>query len=240
LKKILKSDGMKAAISFVAAGYIWLVYKTNRWQNLNSETALGYMRDGKPFIMAFWHGRLLMMSTAIPSGIKSNVLISHHGDGEIIARAVKYWGLDSVRGSSSKGAVPAIKEMLRAIKRGELALITPDGPRGPRMMAQEGVVRVAAMSGVPVIPVSFSTSRAKYLRSWDRFVLAKPFGRGVFVWGDPINVPRRDINGGHQIAKRQIEESLIKVTQESDRLCGHEPVAPKVQQQDKYSTEKVL
>jgi len=217
---------MKAVISFVAAGYIWLVYKTNRWQNLNSETAHGMMADGKPFIMAFWHGRLLMISTAIPSGVKSNVLISHHGDGEIIARAVKYWGLDSVRGSSSKGAVPAIKEMLRGIKKGELALITPDGPRGPRMNTQDGVVRVAAMSGVPVIPVSYSTTRAKYLGSWDRFVLAKPFGRGVFVWGDPIMVPRKDVNDAHLLAKKQIEESLIKVTQQSDALCGHEPIEP--------------
>lgn len=217
---------MKAVISFVAAGYIWLVHKTNRWQNLNSEIPFEMMANGKPFIMAFWHGRLLMISSAVPSGIKSNVLISHHGDGEIIARAVKYWGLDSVRGSSSKGAVPAIKEMLRSIKRGELALITPDGPRGPRMSAQEGVVRIAALSGVPVIPVSYSTTRAKYLESWDRFLLAKPFGKGVFVWGDPISVPRQDSDGAHQLAKKQIEDSLINVTQQSDILCGHPPIEP--------------
>jgi len=217
---------MKAAVSFIAAGYIWLVQKTTRWQYVNATLPQHYMDEGKPFIMAFWHGRLLMISPLIPKHVKSHVLISHHNDGELIARAVKYWGLNSVRGSSSKGAVPAIKEMLRILKRNELAMITPDGPRGPRMRAQDGVVGLAAMSGVPVIAVSFSTTRVRFLNSWDRFALARPFGRGVVVWGDPIYVSRRNEDGSHLQAKQEIEDSLTQVTQQSDILCGHVPIEP--------------
>ena len=185
-----------------------------------------YMREGKPFVMAFWHGRLLLMAPMIPNTVKCSVMISHHGDGELIARTVKHLGIGNVRGSSSKGGVPALKEMLKVLKRKELAIITPDGPRGPRMRSQDGVVGIAAMSGVPVIPVSFSTTRVRFLNSWDRFVLAKPFAKGVVVWGDPIEVTRRDDNGSHERAKQQIEDSLTEVTQESDRLCGHIPVEP--------------
>ncbi|PHQ67344.1 MAG: hypothetical protein COB93_11175, partial [Sneathiella sp.] len=131
-KKILKSDGAKAAVSFIAAGYIWLVYRTSRWQIVNGEAPHKMMSEGKPFILAFWHGRLLMMPISVQKKSKVNVMISHHGDGEIIARTIKHWGQDSIRGSATKGASAAIKQMMKAIKRGEIAVITPDGPRGPR------------------------------------------------------------------------------------------------------------
>ncbi|MEH6404504.1 MAG: lysophospholipid acyltransferase family protein [Sneathiella sp.] len=217
---------MKAVISRLSAGYIWFVYRTSRWQVLNSDVPNEYMDQGKPFILAFWHGRLLMMPISVQKKTKVNVLISHHGDGEIIARTIKHWGQESIRGSSSKGAMPAIKEMLKAIKRDEVAVITPDGPRGPRMRVQDGVVRIAAMSGVPIFPVSYSTTRGRLLKSWDRFFVPKPFSRGVVIWGDPIVVPRRDDNGQYTAAKTMIEDSLTKITQDADTLCGQVIVLP--------------
>ncbi len=225
-KKFLKSDGMKATICLIAAGYIWLVYRTSRWQVLNGDIPHQYMSEGKPFILSFWHGRLLMMPISVQKKTKVNVLISHHADGELIARTIKHWGQNSIRGSSSKGALPAIKEMLRAIKRNEVAVITPDGPRGPRMRVQDGVMRIAAMSGVPVFPVTYSTTRGKFLNSWDRFFVAKPFSRGVVVWGDPVMVPRHDENGSYDLARKMIEDSLTKITQKADNLCNQPRVEP--------------
>ncbi|MEP3484305.1 MAG: lysophospholipid acyltransferase family protein [Sneathiella sp.] len=232
LKKILKSDSMKAVIGWIAAAYIWLVYKTGRWQVLNAEAAQDYIQNSKPFILAFWHGRLLLMPTLMEKNVKAHVLISHHGDGEIIARAIRHWRLDSIRGSSSKGALPAIKEILKVIRRNEIAVITPDGPRGPRMRVQDGVMRIAAMSGVPVIPASFSASGGKRLSSWDHFLVARPFSKGVIIWGDPVHVPRSDKDNAHAIARREIEESLITITQKADRLCGHIPVEPASQEKN--------
>ncbi|MBL4906892.1 MAG: DUF374 domain-containing protein, partial [Sneathiella sp.] len=161
-KKFLKSDGVKAVISWIAAGYIWLVYRTSRWQVLNGDLSHHYMQEGKPFILAFWHGRLMMMPISVQKKTKVNALISHHGDGELLARIIRHWGQNSVRGSSSKGAVPAIKEMLRAVKRNEIVVITPDGPRGPRMRVQDGVMRIAAISGVPVFPVRLEDHLGSY------------------------------------------------------------------------------
>jgi lysophospholipid acyltransferase (LPLAT)-like uncharacterized protein len=226
VKKILKSDGAKAVLSFIAAGYIWLVYRTSRWQVINGEQPHKLMSEGKPFILAFWHGRLLMMPISVQRKTKVNVMISHHGDGEIIARTIKHWGQDSVRGSATKGAASAIKQMLKAIRRGEVAVITPDGPRGPRMRVQDGAVRLAAMSGVPVFAVSYSVKRGKILGSWDRFFVPAPFNRGVVTWGDPVLVPKKDEDGAFEKARDEIEASLNSITYEADRLCGRETVEP--------------
>jgi len=226
VKKILKGDGAKAVISLLAAGYIWLVYRTSRWQVINGEAPHSLMTEGKPFILAFWHGRLLMMPISVQRKTPVHVMISHHGDGEIIARTIKHWGQESIRGSATKGAAAAIKQMLKVLKKGEVAVITPDGPRGPRMRAQEGVVRLAAMSGLPVYPVSFSTTRGKVLGSWDRFFLAAPFSRGVVIWGDGIEVPKRDEDGAFQQARDAIENSLNDITHAADTACGRETVVP--------------
>ncbi|MEX1036643.1 MAG: DUF374 domain-containing protein, partial [Sneathiella sp.] len=119
-----------------------------------------------------------------------------------------------------------VKQMLKVLKKGEVAVITPDGPRGPRMRAQDGVVRLAAMSGVPVYPVSFSTTRGKILGSWDRFLLAAPFSRGVIVWGDGIGVPRHDEDGAFTKARDAIESSLTQITQWADAACNRDTVEP--------------
>ena len=226
IKKILKSDGAKAVTSLLAAGYIWLVYRTSKWQVINGEAPHALMSEGKPFILAFWHGRLLMMPISVQKKTRVHVMISHHGDGEIIARTIKHWGQDSIRGSATKGAAAAIKQMLKVLQKGEVAVITPDGPRGPRMRAQDGVVRLAALSGVPVYPVSFSMTRGKVLGSWDRFFLAATFSKGIVIWGDAVTVPRRDENGAYEIARLAIENSLIEITREADAACNREIVEP--------------
>lgn len=226
VKKILKSNGAKAVISLLAAGYIWLVYRTSRWQVINGEVPQLLAAEKKPFIVAFWHGRLLMMPIVVPDSTRVHVMISHHDDGEIIARTIKHWGQDSIRGSTTKGAGAAVKLMMKVLKAGEIAVITPDGPRGPRMRTQEGVVRLAAMSGVPVFPISFSTTRGKILGSWDRFLVAAPFSRGIVKWGDGISVPRRDEDGAFQKSLLEIENSLIAITQQADEFCGRETVQP--------------
>jgi hypothetical protein len=226
LKKILKSNAVKFMASLLAAAYIWVVYRTTRWQVLNGELPHQYMREEQPFIMSFWHGRLLMMPISVQKKTRIKALISHHGDGELIARTIRHWGQGSIRGSSSRGAATAIKEMLRALRRNEVVVITPDGPRGPRMRVQAGVMRIAAMSGMPVFPVSYSTSRGRTLDSWDRFFVPRPFGRGVIIWGDPVIVARHDDGDTFGRASLEIERSLTDLTQRADELCGQPPVQP--------------
>jgi lysophospholipid acyltransferase (LPLAT)-like uncharacterized protein len=223
MRDILRSAWVRRCACFLAALYIRLVWATSSWRVVNGAVPEAAWASGKPFILAFWHGRLLMMPYAWRRGIKMNMLISTHRDGELIAETIRHFHLGSVRGSSRRDGAQALRAMLKALKAGECVGITPDGPRGPRMRASEGVVGIAKLAGVPVLPAAFGTSRRRILGSWDRFALALPFSRGVFVWGAPITVDRREDSGA---AAKRIEAALNSVANEADRLVGQIPVEP--------------
>jgi lysophospholipid acyltransferase (LPLAT)-like uncharacterized protein len=113
------------------------------------------------------------------------VLISTHADGEIIARIAASLGYGTARGSSSRGATRALVDLSRAVDSGRNVAVTPDGPRGPRHAFAPGALVVAQRSGVPVVCARALTSRAWHLRSWDRFVIPKPFARVTVRYGTP-------------------------------------------------------
>jgi hypothetical protein len=116
--------------------------------------------------------------------------------------------------------------MVKALKAGDCVGITPDGPRGPRMRASDGAVALARLSGVPIIPATFGAARGRVLQSWDRFLVAWPFGRGVIVWGDPIDVARDADAAALGAARLRVENALNAITAEADRLTGRVPVEP--------------
>jgi len=225
-KRLSRNEGLRALLCAIAALYIRLVRASGRWRVVGAEHPAAFWDAGRPFILAFWHGRLLMMPYCWRRGVAMNMLISRHPDGRLIARTIGHFGLGAVAGSSGKGGRAALREILRAIGRGECVGITPDGPRGPRMRASPGVVDIARLSGVPVLPAAFATSRRKVLGSWDRFVVPLPFSRGVFVWGAPIAVPRNADAGAREAARRQVEDGLNAVTAEADRLVGQATIDP--------------
>ena len=131
-----------------------------------------------------------------------------------------------VRGSSTRGGVAALRESLRLLKGGGYVAISPDGPRGPRMRVQPGIIGLARLSGVPIVPLTFAVSRRKVARSWDRFVIALPFGRGVFAWGPPLHVSADAGDAAMEDARRTLEERLNALTAEADRMVGAEPIEP--------------
>ncbi len=223
LKAILKSDGVRDVLCWLGAQYIRLVFATGRWTVVRGEGPRAFWRDGKAFILCFWHGRLLMMPYCWKRTAPIHMLISQHRDGQIIAKTVGHFGIRTVAGSSTRGGAAALRSMLKALKAGEWVGITPDGPRGPRMRASEGIVQVARMSGVPVIPCTFSIGRGRVLSTWDRFLVAWPFASGAFVWGEPIEVAR---DAEVEPARLRIEEALNAITAEADRLVGRAPVEP--------------
>ncbi|HBC07773.1 MAG TPA: hypothetical protein DC046_09365 [Rhodospirillaceae bacterium] len=226
LKRILKSDGLRRALCWLGSLYIRLVHATGRWQVIGGDAARAHWAAGRPFILCFWHGRILMMPHCWPRDKAIHMLISQHRDGQIIARTVGHFGIKTVAGSSSKGGAQALRAMVKALKAGDCVGITPDGPRGPRMRATDGAVALARLSGAPIIPATFGAARGKVLQSWDRFLVAWPFGRGVIVWGDPIEVPRDADAAQLDAARLRVEGALNAITAEADRLTGRAPVEP--------------
>ena len=178
-------------------------------------------REGRGFIVAFWHGRLLMLPMAWQRLAPMHMLISAHRDGRIIADAVTYFGVHSIPGSTRRGGSAALRRMLKRLEAGECVGITPDGPRGPATVASIGIVNLARLAGAPIVPVVFATSRRKVLNSWDRFNLALPFGRGVFVWGEPIEIASDLDAAGLEEARLLVETRMNEMAREADRRVGH-------------------
>jgi len=180
--------------------------------------------EGRRVMAAFWHGRLLMMPFAHPE-VSWAVMVSRHPDGEVISRVAERFGIRPVRGSSRRGGGVALLGMVRASRRGYHLAITPDGPLGPREQVKTGTIELARLAGTPIIPVAFAASHGKFKRSWDRFLIAYPFGRGVFVYGEPVVVS--PTAGPEEVEKARgiLEEGLRQVTAVADAYFKNQPSA---------------
>ena len=143
-------------------------------------------------IFALWHSRLFYLVYFYCRHVKTpqtSILISLSRDGDYGQALVGRFKQDAVRGSSSRGGAKAAWALAGRLAAGNNLALTPDGPRGPAFQVQEGVVRLAQVTHSPIIPVSYDASRKWTLRSWDRFILPKPFGRIHMALGEPIQVP---------------------------------------------------
>lgn len=186
-KRVLQALTLKLGPP-LAAAYIRLVQVTCRVRILEAERYPGLWRRG-PFVLAFWHGRMLAFPQMLWPGHPMDVLISEHRDGELITRTIRHFGIGAVRGSSSHGAKGAVQEMMRRLREGGNLAITPDGPRGPCEVAAPGAAILASVAGVPVTPVSWVAKPAVHLGSWDRFLLPAPFARIVYAIEPDLTAP---------------------------------------------------
>ena len=168
-------------------------------------------RNGR-FIYVFWHDTLLMPLTFRSH---THILISDHADGELIAQIARYFGFGAVRGSSTRGGVSAVRELIRISERGHLC-VTPDGPRGPRRRAQPGAVFLASQTGLPIVPIGVGYGNAWRGRGWDQFAVPKPFSQARAIWGEPIVVPKQ--MGVHHLKSsiRLLQERMTSVTTEAE------------------------
>jgi lysophospholipid acyltransferase (LPLAT)-like uncharacterized protein len=141
----------------------------------------------QPFIFALWHGHMLPLLYH-HRGQDVAILISEHGDGEVIARIALRLGFRTVRGSTSRGAARALLGLVRELNEGHELAITPDGPRGPAKSIAPGTLIVAQRASAPILPVVAGVTSAWRLRSWDSFVIPKPFARVVVAYGDIVEI----------------------------------------------------
>lgn len=141
-----------------------------------------------PGIYALWHGELLALTVRYV-GDGFGVMISHHRDGDIATGIVEHLGGSVVRGSSSAGGATALQRLARLGAEGRSLALTTDGPRGPARRSKPGIIRVAALAGLPIVPVSAVPVRSWRAKSWDEFLVPRPF-TGIYVgFGEPLGVP---------------------------------------------------
>jgi len=214
----------------VAHVYIRLLHSTMRIEVRGAEALEFARRDPGHYILCFWHSRFVLMPYCYP-GPRIVVLSSNHRDAEALVRILRKFGIEQARGSSTSGGATGMRQILRKVEEGCDVGLTPDGARGPRRRVQPGVVAVARFTGLPIIPVTFSAVPSRRLGTWDRTLLPKFFSRGVFIYGDPVTVPR-DAAAELQEEKRlALESELDRITDLADDAMAldREAVRPQVE-----------
>jgi lysophospholipid acyltransferase (LPLAT)-like uncharacterized protein len=216
-KKIAKLDAFQSIVAAFGAFYIYIVFKSIRWTRVNWEIPLQYIGEGRGFITCFWHNRLLLSCFGWPGEKEFHMLISGHKDGRMIAKTVEYHGIKTIAGSKGKNGSQALRAMIKILNDGHTVGITPDGPRGPLYSVSDGILTLARIAKVDIIPFSYSCSRFKILRSWDKFRLALPFGNGVLMWGQPF---RLNLEKSIEEQRIDLQKHLMSVASDADNIIG--------------------
>jgi lysophospholipid acyltransferase (LPLAT)-like uncharacterized protein len=177
------------ASAAIRAGTPLLRALASTWRyRVRNRSALDAVRaNEKPFIFSLWHGHLLPLIW-FHRGQGIRILVSEHRDGEIIATVAESLGYGTIRGSTTRGGERALLSLIRVLEEGMEVAVTPDGPRGPAWRYQPGALVAAARARVPILPIAAYADRAWRLRSWDRFIVPKPFATITVAYANPVMV----------------------------------------------------
>jgi lysophospholipid acyltransferase (LPLAT)-like uncharacterized protein len=213
---------MKGRILARLAGVaVKLLRATLRVRILHGEHAEAMRRGNGPVLVALWHGRMFLpILTHRGEGIVT--MASRSDDGEIIALWLENNGYAVARGSSSRGGAVALLQMARELETRRVGALTVDGPRGPARVVQPGVVQLARRAGAWIVPMSYSSGRPHFFRSWDRYLLPRPFSKNVVIYGEPFRIPE---SIGDAEACEKIAAALDAATAEADAACAIVPPA---------------
>jgi lysophospholipid acyltransferase (LPLAT)-like uncharacterized protein len=204
------------AAGVLGAGTVAALFATTRVEREGVENYERFRRQGTPVIFVFWHGQLLPLVHAHRhEGIV--VLVSEHGDGEMITRVIERCGFGTVRGSSTRGGTTGLRGLVRAARAGRDLAITPDGPRGPRGELKPGALLAAQLTGCPVVPLALAASAAWRVSSWDGFLVPKPFATVRIEYLEPRFIGRDASRGDLATHAAEIGGALDAAT---DRLTS--------------------
>jgi len=192
-----------AFVPLVMRGFIWIVGLTWRFEVIAEEgvTPVLFGEKPGPEIYCFWH-QCVLPCTVYFRHSRAVILISRSFDGELITRILKMFGFGAVRGSSSRGGREGLLGLAHVIKRGNTAIFTADGPLGPIYRTKMGPVKLAQISGAPIGAFHLEPEHAWTMRSWDHFLVPKPFTKIVVSWAQWTHVPA-DFPDGELETKRQ-------------------------------------
>lgn len=225
IKSISRSRAFQETVGFLVAHYLGLVRRTNSFvmEPPNAYDRIGPMM---PVIAAMWHGQHFMIHFAKREQDRAVSLISRSRDGELNATALRHLGIRGIRGSGArgrdiraKGGISAMRKMLRALKRGEMVVLTADVPKKSRICGP-GIITLAQMSGRPIVPVAVVTSRRIDFDSWDHASIGLPFGKGAIVLGDPVFVPEDADAATMENLRIEVENGLDRIHERAYGLIG--------------------
>lgn len=187
----MKLDSWRARVLIVLGFELYRLWaRTLRLRVEDPNDVVAFVRN-QPVIFAIWHNRLLMLPRVFDPCFptrQSFGLISASRDGDLVSILIERSGYGTIRGSSSRKGVSALRQLVDTLAAGSNVLLTPDGPRGPVYEASQGVVFLAQKTGVSVVPIHMEYSSCWRLKSWDRFIVPRPFARLRAIFGAPIHI----------------------------------------------------
>ena len=194
----------------------WLWARSCRWTVLGEQKYRELRAEGKAVVLLIWHGKIFIVPYFFR---RRNImpLVSPSKDGEIPARIMSGWGYKVLRGSGSHAVVKAWNQMKQELINGGEVIIIPDGPKGPNRIFKMGGIKLAHQTGAWLVPFSFSTSKKKNLRSWDNFLMSKPFSKVVAIYGDPIALNPHLDESGLEGQRQRLEKVLKDLDEKADR-----------------------
>lgn len=208
---------LRRLVPYLAYAFVSVVGWTTRTTVVRGEIRERLWTKKQRFIYAFWHQRQVFFTWS-HRGAQAAVLVSKSKDGEMIAETMRLSRINAVRGSSSRGGAAAAREMVEILRSGWDVGITPDGPKGPARQVKDGTVRVAQMSGAPIVPIANAQSRRLVIsKAWDHFHIPLPFSRAVVVYGEPIYISAED---DLTVKAAEVKAAMDAVTAEADRLVA--------------------
>lgn len=206
-KKIFKYLEINV-VPFILQLFVRFIYLTSK-KVYHTAKAID---EKENFIVSIWHGDLLMQpfnyQNLRPKGTVK-AIISEHRDGEAIRKTVAYLGIDSLSGSSTRGGAKALIGAIRSIKNGLDIAITPDGPKGPIYSIADGVVIISQKTKAKILPFSCVPSKYWKMKSWDKFIIPKPFGKINFYIGEPIDVTGMDMQEAKALILHRMNENQL-------------------------------
>ena len=202
---------LKVILAPLAYFLLRLYLSLIRVRTLHEDVLLQFLQTGRKAVGAVWHQRFLGVLGYVTkfSYLSLSIMISMSRDGDWIAPVVKWLGLRPVRGSSTRGGKEALAVMVQDLAQNQAALHIVDGPRGPKAVIKAGLIRLAQLSKAAIIPVYISVDRAWVTRSWDRFLIPKPFSRVLVRFGKPIDVPEQMDSEAFESLRREVEKKMI-------------------------------
>lgn len=183
---------------------------------------VGYQEPEGGVIYCGWHGRSFVFANEM-RWRNLSVVVSQSRDGEIQARVFKWLGYGLIRGSTGRGGVRVLVEAVRFLRKGGVIAMTPDGPRGPAKELQPGVIAMAQKSGALLVPVGVAAGPRWVIRSWDRYVVPKPFARGIVLFGEGFRVPADADETTLEQARIRLQTAITKYDDEAKAMVGVPP-----------------
>ena len=236
IKKFLNLEISQNILAFILIGFIRFVYFTTFIKYRNVKKIKDYMKDGKPVILVFWHSRSILATKFWRDNLGMRRrpiygIFSTHRDGRLIGKLFGFLGVKNIASSSKSvsQATSVVMKSMRLLKSGVSIGFTPDGPVGPRMnFVSDSAFLFAKASGAPVVPVYVSPCKPKILKSWDRFLIPRPFHKAVVEVGDFLFIDKKIPDDEFKRVKTEFEKNMVENTLRLDKEMGLPEILPEV------------